>query len=58
MQNNTPYSIPGFHLTLISEEGLYSNHQYGDHFVFMEDDTMNAQQCKTKCLQFWDIEPQ
>ena len=58
MQNNTPYSIPGFHLTLISEEGLYSNHQYGDHFVFMEDDTMNAQQCKAKCLQFWGVEPQ
>lgn len=58
MQLNSAYSIPGFHLTVTSENGLYFYHQRGDHFVFTEDETMNAQQCKTKCLQLWDFEPQ
>lgn len=58
MKINSTDSIPGFYLTVVSEDAMYYRHQQGDRFLFREDENMNAQECRDKCLQLWDMEPQ
>lgn len=58
MKINSTNSIPGFYLTVVSEDAMYYRHQQGDRFLFREDENINAQECRNKCLQLWDIEPQ
>ena len=58
MKINSTDSIPGFYLTVVSEDAMYYRHQHGDRFLFREDENMNAQECRDKCLQLWDMEPQ
>lgn len=58
MKIDSDDSIPGFSLTVVSENAMYYDHQRGDCFLFEEDETMNAQECKEKCLQLWGMEPQ